>query len=40
MEIDETNENSGLRWGLAIAVVALVVVGGVASLTFPASVGS
>ena len=29
MEIDESNENSGWRWGLAIAVVALVVVGGI-----------
>ncbi len=29
MEIDETNENSGWRWGLAVAVVALVVVGGI-----------
>jgi outer membrane murein-binding lipoprotein Lpp len=29
MEIDETNESSGWRWGLAVAVVALVVVGGV-----------
>jgi len=29
MEIDESNENSGWRWGLAIAVVALVAVGGI-----------
>ncbi len=29
MEIDESNENSAWRWGLAIAVVALVVVGGI-----------
>ena len=29
MEIDESNQSSGWRWGLAIAVVALVVVGGI-----------
>ena len=29
MEIDESRENSGWRWGLAVAVVALVVVGGI-----------
>jgi hypothetical protein len=29
MEIDESRENSGLRWGLAFAVVALVVIGGI-----------
>ncbi len=29
MEIEEIRENSGWRWGLAIAVVALVVVGGI-----------
>jgi outer membrane murein-binding lipoprotein Lpp len=29
MEIDESSEHSGLRWGLALAVVALVVVGGI-----------
>ena len=29
MEIDEIRESSGWRWGLAVAIVALVVVGGV-----------
>ena len=29
MEIEEIRENSGWRWGLAVAVVALVVVGGI-----------
>ena len=28
-EIDDSRENSGLRWGLAVAVVALVAVGGI-----------
>lgn len=29
MEIEENHENSAWRWGLALAVVALVVVGGI-----------